>query len=139
MRRNLRAVQFGERLRQLRIDRRLTLREFARLLDLSPTYISQVEQCKFNPPTEQRVCQMAVLLHQDCDELLALAGHVSEDLPEIIRTQPREMASFLRAARGLSADDLRKLERQAKRLQTKKEQHHEIDRPESSVSDRPGH
>ena len=72
-------------------------------------------------------------------QLLALAGHVSEDLPEIIRTQPREMASFLRAARGLSADDLRKLERQAKRLQTKKEQHHEIDRPESSVSDSPGH
>ena len=120
--RNLGPMQFGERIRQLRVDRELTLREFARLLDLSPTYISQVEQCKFSPPTEERVRQMAVLLQQDCDELLALAGHVSGDLPEIIRTQPREMASFLRAAHGLSADDLRKLERQAKRLHTKKTQ-----------------
>ncbi|NLS96647.1 MAG: helix-turn-helix transcriptional regulator [Planctomycetaceae bacterium] len=135
MPRQSQAAHFGQRIRQLRVDRELTLREFARLLDLSPTYISQVEQCKFSPPTEERVRQMAVLLQQDSDELLALAGHVSGDLPEIIRAQPREMASFLRAARGLSADDLRQLERQAKRLQTKKAQHHEIDCPESSVSD----
>lgn len=122
MRQRMEPAQFGQRIRQLRVDRELTLREFARMLDLSPTYISQVEQCKFSPPTEPRVRQMAVLLQQDCDELLALAGHVSEDLPEIIRAQPREMASFLRAARGLSADDMRALERQAKQLQTKKKE-----------------
>ena len=43
-------VQFGPYIRDLRMDTGITLREFARQLGVSPTYISKVEQGKFAPP-----------------------------------------------------------------------------------------
>jgi hypothetical protein len=52
--------------------------------------------------------------------LLALAGKVASDLPGIIQQQPRAMATFVRAASGLSATDLEKLARRADDLRKKK-------------------
>ena len=43
-------VHFGQYIRELRTDKGITLREFARQLDVSPTYISQIEQGNFGPP-----------------------------------------------------------------------------------------
>ena len=109
-------MRFGQYIRQLRIAKGMTLREFARQLSVSPTYVSQIEQDKFSPPAEERVVRMAQLLGQDEDELLALAGRVAEDLPKIIRRHPRELATFLRTAKGLSADEINRLAKQAEKI-----------------------
>ena len=114
-----RKVYFGQYVRQLRTAKGITLREFARRLDVSPTYISQIEQGNFSPPAEERVVHMAQILGEDADELLALAGRVADDLPEIIREQPRALATVLRTAKGLSADDINRL---AKHAETIKQQ-----------------
>lgn len=111
-----RKVSFGQYVRQLRTAKGITLREFARRLDVSPTYISQIEQGNFSPPAEERVVHMAQILGEDADELLALAGRVADDLPEIIREQPRALATFLRTAKGLSADDINRLAKQAEKI-----------------------
>lgn len=116
---------FGGRIRKLRMDHGITLRDFARRLGVSPTYISQIEQGNFKPPAESVVVSMARILGQDSDELLALAGRVADDLDDIIRGQPKELATFLRMARGLSAEDIARFSQQAERIHQERaaEQH----------------
>ena len=113
---------FGQTLRTLRMDKDVTLRDMARRLDVTPTYLSQVEQDKFNPPTEERIKQMGEVLglpQEQVDELVAMAGRVSTDLREAVTEHPREMATFLRTARGLTAEDICDLTEQAQRLRNK--------------------
>ena len=110
---------FGQALRALRMEKNVTLRDMARRVDLTPTYLSQVEQDKFSPPTEDRIKQMGQILdlpQEQVDQLVAMAGRVPQDLHDVLDEHPHEMASFLRTARGLTADDIRQLTEEAKRL-----------------------
>ena len=104
---------FGDLLRATRIAKGYSLRKFAELSDTSPTYLSQIEQAKNErPPAEERVRRIAELLGQDADEWVALAGRVSEELTDIIKGEPQAMPALLRAAKGLTTEDLRKLTEQ---------------------------
>lgn len=76
---------------------------------MSPTYLSKVERDQFPPPAEDKVIAIAKALGADPDELLGLAGRVPSDVSEIITRRPREMASFLRAANGLTAEQIERL------------------------------
>ncbi len=107
---------FGERLREKRIEKGYSLRKFADLVGVSPTYLSQVEQGNVDPPTAERVKRMADLLGENSDEWIALAGRVPEDLPKIIQEQPTEIPELLREASGMTAEQLRKLREQARKL-----------------------
>jgi transcriptional regulator with XRE-family HTH domain len=42
---------FGGLLRERRIQKGFSLRKFAALVGVSPTYLSQVDQCNVDPPT----------------------------------------------------------------------------------------
>ena len=102
--------KFGAFIRREREGKEIGLREMAKKIGVSPTYLSKVERDEFSPPAEDKVRKIAVILDLDADELLARAGRVSSDLTEIIRSQPREMANFLRSASGgLTADEWRQL------------------------------
>ena len=107
--------RFGARVRRLREERGIGLRPLARMIAVSATYLSKIERDELPPPAEERVKEIARLLDQDPDELLALAGRVASDLGAIIRERPREMASFLRTVRGLGPEEIRRLEEQARR------------------------
>ena len=107
--------RFGARVRRLREAREIGLRPFARMIGVSATYLSKIERDELPPPAEARVKEIARLLDQDPDELLALAGKVASDVSAIIRERPREMASFLRTVHGLGPDEIRRLEEQARR------------------------
>lgn len=106
---------FGDVLREKRMEKGYSLRKFALLVGISPTYLSQVEQNNVDPPTADRVKRMAELLGESVDIWTALAGRLTEDLPGIIREEP-EMPSLLRAMRGLTAEQLRKLRADAERM-----------------------
>src|SRR3954462_1127865 len=93
--------KFGAFIRREREAKEIGLREMARLIGVSPTYLSKIERSEFPPPAEDRVKAIAEILGQDADDLLALAGRVASDLSEIIKQQPREMAALLRTAKGL--------------------------------------
>ena len=90
-------AKFGAFIRRQREAKEIGLREMAKKIGVSPTYLSKVERDEFSPPAEDKVRKIAVILDLDTDELLALAGRVASDLTEIIRRQPRETASFLRS------------------------------------------
>jgi transcriptional regulator with XRE-family HTH domain len=107
---------FGQVLRKARLERKVSLRKFAGQVGVSPTYLSQVEQDNVMPPTADRVKRMAELLGENPDEWIGLAGRVPEDLPGIIQQQPTEMPELLREASGLSADQLRQLREQIRKL-----------------------
>jgi transcriptional regulator with XRE-family HTH domain len=109
---------FGELIREKRLAKGHSLRKFAELIDVSPTYLSLVEQGKVeSPPTAERVRRMAEVLGERADELISLAGRMPEDLPGIIQNEPTEMPELLRAAKGLTADQLKALAEHAKKLQ----------------------
>lgn len=107
---------FGELLREKRIERGFSLRKFAQAVGVSPTYLSQVEQSNVDPPTADRVKRMAELLDENVDEWTALAGRITEDLPEIIHDAPRQVPDILRALRGMSPDQLRKIRKAVEEL-----------------------
>lgn len=107
---------FGQTLREKRIAKGYSLRKFALEVDVSPTYLSQVEQDKVAPPTADRVRTMAEKLGENVDEWTALAGRLTEDLPDIIHEAPNAVPDLLRAVRGLTPDQLKKLRDQAERM-----------------------
>jgi transcriptional regulator with XRE-family HTH domain len=110
---------FGAVVRGEREAKQIGLREMAKKIGISPTYLSKVERDEFPPPAEDKVRKIAEIIGRDADELLALAGRVASDLTDIIRQRPREMADFLRAAKGLTAADLARLARQAQKAKEK--------------------
>jgi transcriptional regulator with XRE-family HTH domain len=110
---------FGALVRQEREAKEIGLREMAKKIGISPTYLSKIERGDFDPPAEDKVRRIAEIIGHDPDELLALAGRVASDLTEIIRRRPREMADFLRAAKGLSAEDIALFARQAQKAKEK--------------------
>lgn len=117
---NHHARAFGQVLRRRRLEKGYSLRKFAEMVGISPTYLSQVEQGNVDPPTAERVRRMAELLDANPDEWIALAGRMPEDLPEIIQQQPTELPELLREASGLTAEELRKVRAQVKRLKERR-------------------
>lgn len=98
------ADQFGAHIRALRQSRGISLRQFAKQVGVSATYLSKVELCDFPPPSEETITKIAELLGEDRDELLALGGKVAQDILEIVKQYPTAAAAMLRENfRGESA------------------------------------
>ena len=72
-------LSFGQVLRERRIDYGYSLRKFAGLVGVSPTYVSQVEQGNVDAPTAERVKRMAELLEANTsDSARALFRHQAD-------------------------------------------------------------
>jgi transcriptional regulator with XRE-family HTH domain len=107
--------KFGAFVRHQREAKDIGLREMAKMIGVSPTYLSKIERDEFPPPAEDKVKAIAKIIGCDADDLLARAGRVASDLSDIIKQRPREIAALLRTTKGLTADDMAKLARQAQR------------------------
>lgn len=108
--------RFGRLVRAKRTARQLSLRRFAEMIGISPTYLSQVEHGNCDPPTADRVRRMAEILDEDADELTALAGRVPHDLPAMLQKHPARLAALIREASDLSSEQLQALTKHARRL-----------------------
>ncbi|MBM3380482.1 MAG: helix-turn-helix transcriptional regulator [Betaproteobacteria bacterium] len=108
--------QFGAFIRRKREEKDLGLREMAKKIGISPTYLSKCERDEFPPPTEERVREIAKILGCDVDDLLARAGRVSTDVSDIIKRHPVQLAALLRTTKGMSADDIRRLASEAEKV-----------------------
>ena len=111
--------KFGAFIRREREAREVGLREMAKMIGVSPTYLSKVERDEFPPPAEDKVKAIAKIIECNPDELLARAGRVSSDLSEIIKRHPVELAALLRTTKGLTADDMARLAREAQKAKEK--------------------
>ena len=103
---------FGKTLRRLRQDAQVGLRELARLVDKSPGYISDVEQDKVAPPSEEAIVEIANALRVDKNELLSAASKLDPELSRYVASEP-QAADFLRRAKekGFGSEDWKKLDR----------------------------
>jgi transcriptional regulator with XRE-family HTH domain len=111
--------KFGAFVRQRREEKEIGLREMAKMVGVSPTYLSKVERDEFLPPAEDKVLAIAKIIECDADDLLARAGRVSTDITDIIKRHPVELAALLRTTKGLSADDIARIARQAQKAKGK--------------------
>jgi HTH-type transcriptional regulator, competence development regulator len=96
---------FGSLVRQERERLKIGLREMARRIGMSPTYLSMIERGKFPPPAEDKITAIAQIIGSDRDELLALAGRVGSDLQRKIMEQPRVMAGLIREFSEVSREE----------------------------------
>ena len=99
-------VTFGQYLRKRReelreADPQFSIRKVAGRVGVEPSYLSKVERGLQPPPSEQTTRALAEVLNEDVDVLLALAGKVSSDLAEIIRSRPRLFADLLRQLKDM--------------------------------------
>ena len=107
--------KFGVFIRRDREGKEIGLREMAKMIGVSPTYLSKVERDEFPPPAEDKVKAIAKIIGCDTDDLLARAGRVSTDISEIIKRHPVELAALLRTTKGLTADAIARLAKQAQK------------------------
>ena len=94
-------MTFGEYIRQQREalksdDRRFSVRQVAQRISVEPAYLSKIERGDVAPPSEAKIRLLAQELGEDVDVLLAMAGKVSSDLLEIIRSRPQLFADLIR-------------------------------------------
>lgn len=111
--------KFGAFIRAHREAKEIGLREMAKMIGVSPTYLSKVERDEFPPPAEDKVKAIAGVIGWDVDELLARAGRVASDLSDIIKRNPVELAALLRTTKGLTTDDIAGLARNAQKVKEK--------------------
>jgi transcriptional regulator with XRE-family HTH domain len=110
--------KFGALVRREREAKEIGLREMAKMIGVSPTYLSKVERDEFPPPAEDKVRAIAQIIGCDSDDLLARAGRVSSDITDIIKRYPIELTALLRTTKGLSADEIAKLAQQARKAKS---------------------
>ena len=111
--------RFGAFVRREREAKEIGLREMAKMIGVSPTYLSKVERDEFPPPVEDKVKAIAKIINCDADELMARAGRVSSDLSDIIKRRPIELAALRQTTKGLKAEDIARLATDAQKAKNK--------------------
>lgn len=84
-------MTFGERIRQLRQARRMTLRDLAPLVGVGFTYLSKVENGKLDfgdYPSDALIHRLAEALEADEEELTVLAERVPERIRKRVLERP---------------------------------------------------
>ncbi len=84
-------MRFGERIRELRKAKRLSLRQLAELVDVSHTYLSKVENQKLDfgeYPSEALIHKLAAELDGDENRLLLLAEKIPDDIKQMVLRSP---------------------------------------------------
>ena len=110
----------GEVLRTARAKADLTLRDLAKKLALSPSYLSDIENDR-RVPAEDVLRQLAGELNLNFDDLMAMAGRVGDQAERYLKQHPAAGTLFRRISdKRLPEEDLKKLLQQVDRMGTKK-------------------
>lgn len=106
----------GSYIRRARSAKRVTLRQLAAAVGVTPSYISDIENDR-RAPSEDLLQRIAEHLELDLDELLALRGRLDQATEEYLRRVPAAVKLFRRIAKQeLDESQLAELERRAAEL-----------------------
>jgi len=108
---------FGSHIRKIRQDKKLGLREVATFLGIAPSYLSDIEKDRRNPPRNPEVIRkLAQILGEKSDSLMNLAGNqqankIPPDMTEVFSEYGNGAGALLRTIKrkGLSKDQVKKL------------------------------
>ncbi len=104
-------ANFGEFISQKRVEKKITLRKMAEMLEVSAPFLTDVEKDRRNPFNMDKLTKLAQILGLSKEEnalMLDLAGEkrnaVAPDLPEYIIGR-NYVSAALRTARDLDAGE----------------------------------
>ena len=69
----------GNKIKQLRVEKKMSMRGLARAVDVTPMQISNIEQA-FTKGSSELIFQIAKALDTDVDQLLHLADRVDSEV-----------------------------------------------------------
>jgi HTH-type transcriptional regulator, competence development regulator len=90
-------MTFGEKVRELRKAKNLTLRELAVKVKVNFTYLSKIENQKLSfgeYPSEDLIRKLAKVLEGEVDELLLLAQKIPKDIRKRVIERPDAFRKF---------------------------------------------
>lgn len=88
-------MTFGGRIRQLRKEHDLTLRELADQVGIDFTYLSKIETGRGVPPAEDTIRRLAQRLDADPEELVLLADKLPTAFERDLLARPEEQVAGL--------------------------------------------
>ncbi len=105
-------ITFGGFIREKRLAAKINLRKLADILDISPAFLSDIENDHRYPPDKDKIYKIAEVLElskEDTDLLFDLAAgnkknSVSPDIADYIMTQEKSRVA-LRMARDIGAGE----------------------------------
>jgi transcriptional regulator with XRE-family HTH domain len=108
-------MTFGERLRQLRLDKKINQRDLASRVGIDFTYLSKLENGRMPPPAAGTIARISKALNAGDDELMILANKVPTDLAPVI-SRSAVMPAFLRSIKDFDDDDIARLSTYAQKM-----------------------
>jgi transcriptional regulator with XRE-family HTH domain len=94
----------GDRIREARTAKKLTLRKFAALLDKSPSYVSDIENDR-RIPSESVLREACDIVSLDFDQMMGLAGRFGDGTERRLRKTP-SLGTLLRKLADLPPDEM---------------------------------
>lgn len=102
-------MTLGDRIREARIKKDRTLRELAKELGVTPSYLSDIENDR-RVPAESVIIKISQSIEIDFNELMSLAGRFGEKAEKYVRKQPMAVQLFRRIAeQNLDEEKLKQL------------------------------
>ena len=106
---NLQGQSLGEVLREARNRADLSLRDLAKKLSVTASYLSDIENDR-RVPSEDVLEQLARVFSLELDELMARAGRVGDDGERYLKSHPSAGVLFRRLAdQRVPEEELQKL------------------------------
>ncbi|MBW3638112.1 MAG: helix-turn-helix domain-containing protein [Armatimonadetes bacterium] len=99
-----RPKSLGEILREARAAKGLSLRGLAGQMDITPSYLSDIENDR-RVPAEEVLQQLASLLNLGFDDLMAQAGRFGEEAEQFAKDRPAAVKLFRRLANANPSDE----------------------------------
>ena len=109
----------GDVLREARIHNEIGLRELARRIEKSPSYLSDIEADR-RVPSEEVLGDLARILGLDFGDLMALARRLGENTERLMDRDAHTVALFRKISK-LSADQRRRLAEQVAEMSETKD------------------
>ena len=104
-------MNFGEFINQKRVAQKITIRDMATRLGLSPAYLTDIEHDRRNPPEKEKLEKLAAILDlstEERNEMMNLAGrkrgNIAPDLTDYV-VENDYVSAALRTARDLGAGE----------------------------------
>ena len=102
----------GKLIRRLRKDKKLSLRDLAKIVNMSHVNITHIENDRVSTNT-QTLIGLAKALDCNPDIMLAVANEVGDDIKGIIQGKPDAVPKFLRTTKNFNNRDWERLEKMA--------------------------
>lgn len=114
-------MRFGHVLRKIRLEKQVSIRQLAKKIGFSATYIHMVELGKCSPPPPERIQIIADELGVDSSVLLEAAHKEKLAINEMLRRGDSRIYDIINCLSGMSDEELSKARDMILSICTRKE------------------